>query len=234
MRVCVNYIEENEDWLLANRMERSYQEEERQRAWEREEKLARGMTSKSKMQRKMSDKNEMKPGEENDGECSQKAGNSKKAGGDEMTNLAWQYWHQKSTLLPGESLPSLLETTEGRKISQVEETLTVASGQLEDVKVIEENCFTKMTVEHKEYKKTTEHTEPTEDAFVKKDLSNDKIGKIPRGTRTFTPRKDAAARLDKISYQERSAGRVMKKGKGTTNIISNVKKFTIITNKGNC
>ena len=107
MKVCVDYIEENEDWLIANRMERSYQDEERQRAWEREEKLAGVKSKKSEMLRKKIDKTEIKPDEKRVGECFQKAGNSKKDGGDEMTNLAWKYWHQKSAMIPGEPVPSL-------------------------------------------------------------------------------------------------------------------------------
>ena len=51
MRMCVDYIEENEVWLRTNRMERSYQKEEREKAWEREEKLARGKLKKSEMRR---------------------------------------------------------------------------------------------------------------------------------------------------------------------------------------
>ena len=97
MKVCVKYIEENEDWLIANRLERSYQEEERQRMWEREERLARMRKKKSEMQRKISDKNEIGTGDEKDGESSQLDRKYKKDGkGDdpdnEMTDKTWKYW----------------------------------------------------------------------------------------------------------------------------------------------
>ena len=53
MKVFVQYIEENEEWLIANSLERSYQEEERQRMW------ARVRMKKSEMQRKMTEKKEI-------------------------------------------------------------------------------------------------------------------------------------------------------------------------------
>ena len=34
IKTCVDYTEKNKDWLIASRLERSYQEEEREKMWE--------------------------------------------------------------------------------------------------------------------------------------------------------------------------------------------------------
>ena len=36
MRICLEFIEQNEDWLIASRMERQYDEEKRKELWEKE------------------------------------------------------------------------------------------------------------------------------------------------------------------------------------------------------
>jgi hypothetical protein len=55
-RCCVKYIEENEDWLTTNRLERSYQQEERKKMWEKEERLER-MANKIGPKKEMIGKN---------------------------------------------------------------------------------------------------------------------------------------------------------------------------------
>ena len=221
MKVCVKYIEENEDWLIANRLERSYQEEERQRMWEREERLARMRKKKSEMQRKISDKNEIGTGDEKDGESSQLDRKYKKDGkGDdpdnEMIDKAWKYWHQKSPMLPGKpapwnKLPQLRQDVQeqddaeklprGRKTyNQVEGNMTVRKWMLEDIVDVdfEDFSFRKVTVEDDDDKNQIE------DARRRVDFETDEIGKITREMRTRTPMKDAVRRLPKNPCQERS------------------------------
>ena len=71
--VCAKYIEENEEWLITNRLERSYQQEERKKMWEKEERLER-MARKIGPMKDMTGKNKTCPGEEKDDEMLQKAG----------------------------------------------------------------------------------------------------------------------------------------------------------------
>ena len=73
MKVCVKYIEENEEWLITSRLERSHQEEERQKLWEKEERLDR-MSKRKEIRRETKDKTETGPGEKKDGEMHLKAG----------------------------------------------------------------------------------------------------------------------------------------------------------------
>ena len=95
----MKYIEENEEWLIANRLERSYQEEDRQKMWEKEERLER-MSQKIETKREIKNKTKTGPGEEKDGEMHQKAGNYQMDGKaeEQMTGKAWNYWRHKSPL----------------------------------------------------------------------------------------------------------------------------------------
>ena len=61
MKVCVKYIEENEEWLITSRLERSHQEEERQKLWEKEERLDR-MSKRKEIRRETKDKTETRHG----------------------------------------------------------------------------------------------------------------------------------------------------------------------------
>ena len=85
----MKYIEENEEWLIDNRLERSYQEEERQRMWGKEERLGR-MSKKNEMQRKIQNKTESGPGEKKGDEMYLKAGKYQMDGNgeEEMTGNA--------------------------------------------------------------------------------------------------------------------------------------------------
>ena len=73
MKVCVKYIEENEEWLTTNRMERTNQQEGRRKMWEKEDRLAR-MSQNVEAVRKISDKKETATGEEKDAKMHKKAG----------------------------------------------------------------------------------------------------------------------------------------------------------------
>ena len=62
-KVFVKYIQENEEWLIADRLERSYQQEERQKMWEKEERM-KMMSKRNETKRKI--KTKISTGEEKD------------------------------------------------------------------------------------------------------------------------------------------------------------------------
>ena len=48
--MCVEYIEGNEDWLIANRLERFFLEDQRQKFLEKDARVARIKKKKNEMQ----------------------------------------------------------------------------------------------------------------------------------------------------------------------------------------
>jgi hypothetical protein len=62
LRLCTAYIEENEEWLIADRLERSYNDQQRQLLWEKEMRLKRVGEKKRKFDENLEKK--IKNGEE--------------------------------------------------------------------------------------------------------------------------------------------------------------------------
>ena len=91
-----NYIEKNEDWMSTTRLENSSLEEQRRKAYGHEINQHRKLDQegeKIEMQKKRTKEEIMQKTRD----CSQKAGISKKEGNkEEMTNLAWSFWKEKS------------------------------------------------------------------------------------------------------------------------------------------
>ena len=251
MKVCVKYIEENEEWLTTNRMERTNQQEERRKMWEKEDRLAR-MSQNLEAVRKISDKKETATGEEKDTKMHKKAGKYEMDGkvDENLTGKAWNYWRQKSPMMPrapalghnqaqgeGDAQSQDLHDADNRQqdkivTSQVEGRLTVSR-----IKLFEENVenvgkivdfkknFTHMTVSDNE----EEPSKKEEDAQVK-EIQPGKIGKImsEMSMRARRPRQDAALRSTMSPNHCRSAGKVVKSSKGTprksSSIVRNLRK----------
>ena len=199
LEVCVKYIEENEDWLTTNRLERSYQQEEKKKMWEKEERLDR-MANKIGPKKEMTGRNKNKtcPGmEERD---------------DEM--------HLKTE--PYQMDGNLQQET--RPTSQVEGKLTVARlkkfEMFDNDKTVVRKSFKKVTVENSE-EKVSKKEDSHATVLGRVELS-DKIVEMKNEMQARTPRKPAALRSTKTPNQCRSVGRVVK-NKGTPRKQSNVR-----------
>ena len=163
-------------------------------------------------------------------------------GEEEMTGKAWNFWRQKSPLLPrtpalghrqaqggeaqrGEAQDQTQKDAENkqkvRKMTrQVEGKLTNAR-----MKVLEDIVdFKEVTVDDSSEE---DDSKKQEDARGRVDLSG-KIAlarKMTDEMQPRTPRDIAVSRSTRIPNQDRSGGKVVKRSKGTPKIISKVRKL---------